>query len=77
MQVITIGKNEYTAERTEHGEFLLWSPLGTGYTIFNGMKPLDPSKRYYAHSLTGGRMTYRGNPRLFTVDEEGNLILAN
>jgi hypothetical protein len=75
-QILTLGTQEYTALRTRTGSFIMTGPKGAMYIIANGIKPLDPARRYYATSLTGGRMTYRGNPRLFTVDAEGNLVLA-
>lgn len=78
MQVLTIGKFDYYAQPLTKGGFLITRGNGRPtYIIQNGVQPLDPSKRYYAQSLTGGRMTYQGNPRLFTVDEEGLLVLAN
>ena len=74
--VLTIGTKEYTALRTRVGTWMMTGPKGALYIIANGVKPLVAGKRYYAQSLTGGRMMSKGNPRLFTVDEEGNLILA-
>lgn len=77
-QTLVIGKFTYFAQPLERGGFIMSrGAKHATYIIQNGVQPLDPSKRYYAQSLTGGRMTYQGNPRLFTVDEEGKLILAN